>query len=116
MTPEISPESPTGEIFRYVLINPKDSAGRDIYDLNDLKSLQDWTLERLFRRVPRIVDVASFGGTVKRYEIQPDPARMQRYGITLQQLKDAISSSNANVGGEYIFARRGGPRGPRRWA
>ena len=47
--------------------------------------------------------MTSFGGTVKRYEIHPDPARMQRYGITLQQLKDAVSSSNANVGGEYVI-------------
>ncbi len=104
VTPDISPQSPTGEIFRYVLTNPKDSAGRGIYDLNDLKSLQDWTLERLFRRLPLIADVCSFGGTVKRYEIHPDPARMQRYGITLQQIKDAISSSNANAGGNYIVA------------
>jgi cobalt-zinc-cadmium resistance protein CzcA len=102
VTPDISPQSPTGEIFRYVLVNPKDSAGRGIYDLNDLKSLQDWTLERLFRRLTLIADVTSFGGTVKRYEIHPDPARMQRYGITLQQIKDAISSSNANAGGDYI--------------
>ena len=49
--------------------------GRPIYSLNDLKSLQDYTLERQFRRVPRIADVVSFGGTVKRYEIHPDPAR-----------------------------------------
>jgi cobalt-zinc-cadmium resistance protein CzcA len=101
--PQISPESPTGEVFRYVLVNPKDSQGRPIYSLNDLKSLQDWTLERLLRRVPRIIDVASYGGTVKRYEIQPDPARLQRYGITLAQLKNAITNSNANIGAEYIF-------------
>ena len=100
--PEISPQSPTGEIFRYVLTNPKDSAGHDIYSLNDLKSLQDWTLERLFRRLRRVADVTSFGGTVKRYEIHPDPARMQRYGIALQQIKDAVSSSNSNAGGEYV--------------
>ena len=60
--------------------------------------LQDMTLEKLFRRLPRVVDVTSYGGTVKRYEIHPDPARMQRYGITLQQLKDAIASNNSNVG------------------
>ncbi len=101
VTPDISPRSPTGEIFRYVLVGPKDG-GRDIYDPNDLKSLQDCTLERAFRRVPRVVDVTSYGGTVKRYEIHPDPARMQRYGITLQQLKDAIASNNSNVGGDYI--------------
>ena len=102
VTPDLSPRSPTGEIFRYVLVGPKDSAGRDIYDPNDLKSLQDSTLERLFRRLPRVADVTSYGGTVKRYEIHPDPARMQRYGITLQQLKDAIASNNSNVGGDYI--------------
>ena len=94
ITPEISPQSPTGEIFRYVLTNPKDAAGHDDYNLNDLKSLQDFTLERPFRRLPRVADVTSFGGTVKRYEIHPDPARMQRYGITLQQIKDAVSASN----------------------
>ena len=101
--PDISPRSPTGEIFRYVLVGPKDAAGREIYDPNDLKSLEDNTLERLFRRIPRVADVTSYGGTVKRYEIHPDPARMQRYGITLQQLKDAIASNNSNVGGDYII-------------
>jgi cobalt-zinc-cadmium resistance protein CzcA len=103
VVPQISPESPTGEILRYTLSNPKDRLGQPIYSLSDLKSLQDWTLERLFRRVPRIIDVVSFGGTVKRYEIQPDPRRMQRYGITLSQLKNALASSNANVGGQYVF-------------
>jgi len=59
-------------------------------------------LEREFRRVPRIGDVASFGGTVKRYEIQPDPDLLTRYGITLNQLQNAISGCNANVGGDYV--------------
>src|SRR5207245_547883 len=69
VVPQISPETPTGEIFRYTLRSPKDPLGRDIYTLNDLKALQDWTLERQFRRVPRIIDITSSGGTVKRYEI-----------------------------------------------
>jgi cobalt-zinc-cadmium resistance protein CzcA len=100
--PQISPESPIGEIYRYSLWN-KDRQGRDIYPLNDLKALQDWTLEREFRRVPRIADITSFGGTVKRYEIHPDPARLSRYGITLPALQSAIANSNANVGGDYLF-------------
>jgi cobalt-zinc-cadmium resistance protein CzcA len=104
VTPQISPESPTGEIFRYTIINPKDAAGKPIYSHNDLKSLQDWTLERLFRRLPRIIDVTSFGATTKRYEIHPDPARLQRYGITLQQVKDAVSGANGNIGGQYVTA------------
>jgi cobalt-zinc-cadmium resistance protein CzcA len=100
--PQISPASPIGEIFRYTLSNPKDALGRDLYTLNDLKSLQDWTLVREFRRVPRVAGVTSSGGSVKRYEIQPDPDRMKEYGITLDQLQAAIASSNANVGGNQV--------------
>jgi cobalt-zinc-cadmium resistance protein CzcA len=102
VTPTISPESPTGEIYRYILDSPRDTAGREIYTLNDLKAMQDWVLEREFRTVPRIVDVTSFGGTVRRYEIQPDPDRLRRYGITLTQLQNALASSNASIGGDYV--------------
>jgi cobalt-zinc-cadmium resistance protein CzcA len=102
VTPQISPESPTGEIFRYWLRAPKDAAGRNIYTLNDLKALQDWVLEREFRTVPRVVDITSWGGTVRRYEVQPDPDRMRRYGITLAQLQNVLTSSNATVGGDYL--------------
>jgi cobalt-zinc-cadmium resistance protein CzcA len=98
----LSPESPTGEIYRYTLDCPKDELGRDIYTLNDLKAMQDWVLEREFRRVPRIVDVSSSGGTVRRYEIHPDPDRLRRYGITLGQLQTAITNSNQTVGGDIV--------------
>lgn len=103
VTPVISPESPTGEIFRYTLKSPVDALGRDIYSLNDLKALQDWVLEREFRRLPGIIDVSSSGGKVKRYEIHPDPNRMKLFGISLSQLQSAISNSNANVGGDYVM-------------
>src|SRR6516225_223724 len=102
VTPQISPESPTGEIYRYILGVPKDRSGRELYTLNDLKALQDWVLEREFRTVPRIVDVTSFGGTVRRYEVQPDPDRLRRYGVTLAQLQNTLASSNATVGGDYL--------------
>src|SRR5579872_5939998 len=102
VTPQISPHSPIGEILRYVVTGPKDAFGKDLYTLNDLRSLQGWTLERELRRIPGIADVTSFGGTVKRYEIHPDPDRMKRYGITLNQLIGAIADSNANVGGDYL--------------
>src|SRR5713101_6405743 len=75
VTAQISPASPIGEIYRYTLSGPKDALGRDIYTLNDLKAFQDWTLERELLRVPRIAGVVSAGGTVKRYEIRPDPDR-----------------------------------------
>ena len=59
-------------------------------------------LEREFRTVPRIVDVTSFGGTVRRYEVQPDPDRLRRYGITLGQLQATLTNTNATVGGDYV--------------
>jgi heavy metal efflux system protein len=68
VTPQVSPVTPTGELIRYTLRSPLDAGGQPVYTLSDLKALQDWTLERIFRRVPRIADVVSFGGTVKRYE------------------------------------------------
>src|SRR3954471_10193718 len=102
VAPAISPRSPIGEIFRYTLSNPRDALGRPVYTLADLKTLQNWTLVREFRRIPGVVDVVSFGGDVKRYEVHPDPERLKRYGITLVQLQQAIASSNANVGGDYL--------------
>jgi cobalt-zinc-cadmium resistance protein CzcA len=101
--PQISPQNPIGEIYRYTLKNPKDRYGNDIYTLNDLKALQDWVLEREFRRVPHIMDVTSTGGTIKRYEIHPDPDRLKRYGVTLAQLQSALSNSNQNVGADLMM-------------
>jgi heavy metal efflux system protein len=102
VTPAISPESPTGEIYRYILKVPKHPSGGEVYTLNDIKALQDWVLQREFRTVPRIVDVTSFGGTVRRYEVQPDPDRLRRYGITLAQLQTALANNNATAGGDYV--------------
>ncbi len=102
VTPAISPQSPTGEIYRYVIKVPKDAAGKDLYTTNDIKAMEDWVLEREFRQVPRIVDASSFGGTVRRYEVQPDPDRLRRYGITLNQLQTTLANSNATVGGDYV--------------
>ena len=104
--PLISPASPIGEIFRYTLRTPTDALGNEIYTLNDLKALQDWLIQREFKRVPRIMDVTSSGGTIKRYEIQPDPERLKRFGITLTQLQDALAKSNANAGGDYLIQGR----------
>ncbi len=100
--PTIAPTSPIGEIYRYVLRNPVDADGREIYSLSDMKTLQDWTLERAFRRLPRIADVVGFGGSEKRYEIQPDPDRLLQYGISLARLEEALKQSNSNAGGDYL--------------
>jgi cobalt-zinc-cadmium resistance protein CzcA len=102
VTPQISPVTPTGELMRYTVRSPKDPLKRDVFTLNDLKALQDWSLERQLKRVPGIIDVVGFGGTVKRYEVNPDPDRLLNYNITLPQLQNAIANSNANVGGDYL--------------
>jgi cobalt-zinc-cadmium resistance protein CzcA len=106
VTPQISAETPTGEIFRYTLHSPKDALGQDIYTLNDLKALNDWTIVRQLVRVPRIGGVASSGGTVKRYEVHVDPDRLRRYGITLSQVQNAVTNANGNVGGDYLTQGR----------
>ena len=95
MTPGLSPWSPTGEIVRYVLEGPG-------YTLNELKAVQDWVLERQLKTVPGVIDVTGFGGTVKQYQVLVDPWQLSHYGITLQQVEDAISKSNANVGGDIL--------------
>jgi cobalt-zinc-cadmium resistance protein CzcA len=102
--PTLANTTPTGEIYRYILKGPTDALGHDIYTPADLKSLQDWVLEREFRRIPRIADVVSFGGAVKRYEIQPSPERLKAYGISLEQLQKAIEENNSNVGGDFVTA------------
>ena len=106
VNPQLSPASPIGEIFRYTIKTPKNVLGQEIYSVNDVKSLQDWFLEREFRRVPRIIDVTSSGGTIKRYEVHPDPERLKRFGITLQQLQSAVANSNANTGGDVLIRGR----------
>ena len=103
ITPKLANTTPTGEIYRYIVKGPKDPLGHELYDTADLKSLEDWVLEREFRRIPRIADVVSFGGAIKRYEIQPHPERLKAYGIGLDQLQKAISENNSNVGGDFII-------------
>jgi len=102
VTPLISPASSCPSTYRYTLSGPKDQLGRAIYTLNDVRALQDWVLDREFRTVPRIVDVSTYGGTIRRYEVQPDPDRLSRYGITLDKLQRAVAESNANVKGDYV--------------
>ena len=102
VTPQISPASPIGEILRYTLINPATANGKPIYSLADLKSVQDSIIQRELLRVPRIGGVTAFGGEIKRYEIQPDPWRLQRFGVPLSQLQSSITASNSNGSGDSI--------------
>jgi len=94
--PQISPVSPIGEIYRYQLIGPPG------YSVRDLKTLQDWVLQRRFRAVPGVIDVTAWGGQTKTYEIQVDPNRLTAYGLTLAQMLQTLNNSNINVGGNTL--------------
>src|ERR1700759_2776811 len=94
--PGISPTSAIGEIYRYRLVGPPN------YSVLDLKTLQDWVLQRRFRAVPGVIDVTGWGGKTKTYELQVDFNKLIRYGITLPQLQQVLTNSNINVGGSTI--------------
>src|SRR6201993_3724598 len=94
--PQISPLSPIGEIYRYRLVGPPN------YSVLDLKTLQDWVLQRRFRTVPGVIDVTGWGGKTKTYELQVDVNKLVANGLTLAQLLQAVSNSNVNVGGNTI--------------
>jgi cobalt-zinc-cadmium resistance protein CzcA len=94
--PQISPVSPIGEIFRYRLKGPPG------YSVLDLKTLQDWVLQRRFRTVPGVIDVVGWGGKTKTFELQVDLNKLIAYGLTLPQLVQTLTNSNINVGGNTI--------------
>jgi Cu/Ag efflux pump CusA len=101
VVPQIA-AGPGQAALRYVLTAPRGPSGRPVYTPYDLKALQEWLLERELRRLPGVADVCGTGGASRRYEVQPDPDRLRRYGITLTQLQAALTKSNASVGGDYI--------------
>ena len=93
----LSPDStPVGEIYRYTL------AGPPAFSALELKSLEDWVVERKLRTVPGVVDVVGFGGPTKQYQVNVDPLKLKSYGLTLAQVFDALSKGNRNAGGAYI--------------
>src|SRR3978361_1964491 len=94
--PGISPLSAIGEIYRYRLAGPPN------YSVLDLKTLQDWVLQRRFRAVPGVIDVTGWGGKTKTYELQVDFSKLIANGLTLPQLLQAVSNSNINVGGNTV--------------
>lgn len=96
VTPEVQPlYGPSGEIFRYTLRSEK-------RDVRELKTLQDWVIERNLRAVSGVADIVSFGGEVKTFEVSVNPHQLKNYGITSLELYQAIANSNINVGGDVI--------------
>jgi len=95
VTPQLAPlANAIGEIYRYTLAGPR--------SLTDLKALEDWTVEPAYRTVPGVADVVSFGGQVKQYQVDVDPAKLRSYGLTLAQVEQAVAAANANAGGGYL--------------
>jgi cobalt-zinc-cadmium resistance protein CzcA len=94
--PQISPESPTGEIYRYRLAGPPG------YSVTDLKTIQDWILERRFKAVPGVIDVTGWGGKTKTYEVSVDQHKLLQYGVTIPQILQALNNDNINVGGQTV--------------
>ncbi len=91
--------SPAGQIYWYT-IDSKNPA----IDVMEQKSIEDWTLEKQFKSVPGIVDVASFGGLTKEYQVRLDPDKLITYGLSISQVEQQLQSNNANAGGSFIVA------------
>jgi cobalt-zinc-cadmium resistance protein CzcA len=89
--------SPVGQIYWYTLESTNPS-----YDVMEKKSLEDWTLEKSFKSVTGVVDVSSFGGPVKEYQIKLDPDKLVAYGLSIGQIEQQIAANNTNGGGSFI--------------
>jgi cobalt-zinc-cadmium resistance protein CzcA len=94
--PGISPTSPIGEILRYQVVGPPG------YSVTDLKTIQDWILERRFKAVPGVIDVTGWGGKSKTFEIALDQGKLTAYGLGVPQVLTALNNANINVGGQTV--------------
>jgi len=94
--PQISPDSPIGEIYRFRVVGPPG------YSVMDLKTIEDWILQRRFKAVPGVIDVTGWGGKTKTYDVTIDRNKLVDYGLTLQQVLQVLNNSNINVGGQTL--------------
>jgi heavy metal efflux system protein len=102
LPPNVNPQmgtdwSPVGQIYFFTLhsTNPK-------YDPMELKSIEDWVVEKNLKSVPDIVDVASFGGPTREYQVRLDPNKLVAYGLSLAQVEQQLVNNNTNAGGSFI--------------
>jgi heavy metal efflux system protein len=91
--------SPVGQIYFFTLQSTNPS-----YDVMELKSIEDWVVEKNFKSVPNVVDVASFGGPTREYQVRVDPNKLIAYGLSLAQVEQQLANNNANAGGSFIEA------------
>jgi cobalt-zinc-cadmium resistance protein CzcA len=91
--------SPVGQIYFFTLrsTNPE-------YDVMELKSIEDWVIEKNFKAVPDVVDVSSFGGPTREYQVRVDPNKLISYGLSLAQVEQQLTNNNTNAGGSFIEA------------
>ncbi len=100
LQPQIGTDySPVGQIYWYTLHSTNPA-----YDLMELKSLEDWTLEKQFKSVPNVVDVVSFGGITREYQVRVDPQKLIAYGLSLSQVEQQLANNNVNAGGSFVEA------------
>jgi len=102
MPPGVTPQmgsdwSPVGQIYFFTLHSTNPA-----YDPMELKSIEDWVIEKHFKQVPDIVDVASFGGPTREYQVRVDPNKLIAYGLSLAQIEQQLTNNNANAGGSFI--------------
>jgi len=94
--PQIQGSSSTGEIYRYQVVGPKH------FGLTNLRTVQDWIVARRLLTIPGVVQINSWGGTTKEFEVEVDPHRLETYNVTVPQVLTALGSANINVGGREI--------------
>jgi heavy metal efflux system protein len=104
LAPGVSPQmqtdwSPAGQIYMFTLHSTNPA-----YDVMELKSLEDWVVEKNFKAVPNIVDVASFGGPTREYQVRVDPTKLISYGLSIAQVEQQLTNNNANAGGSFVEA------------
>ena len=100
LTPQLQADwSPAGQIYWYTVESKNPN-----FDVMEQKSLEDWTLEKQFKSVPGIADVASFGGVTKEYQIRLDPDKLVAYGLGISQVEQQLTNNNTNAGGSFIVA------------
>ena len=98
LTPQMGTDwSPVGQIYWYTLHSTNPA-----YDNMELKSLEDWTLEKQFKSVPGVVDVSSFGGITREYQVRVDPNKLIAYGLSIGQVEQQLANNNLNAGGSFI--------------
>jgi heavy metal efflux system protein len=91
--------SPAGQIYFFTLHSTNPA-----YDVMELKSIEDWVIEKNLKSVPNIVDVASFGGPTREYQVRVDPEKLISYGLSIGQVEQQLTNNNANAGGSFVEA------------